>query len=56
MSEPRPSQTGPSGAFSHAGDLGFTETRMVRSREKEAQRVEVRTEAECKFKGVPIQT
>ena len=51
MSEPRPSQTGPSGASSYAGDLGSTETWEVLSREKEAQLVDVRTEAECNFMG-----
>jgi hypothetical protein len=53
MSEPRPSQTGPSGASSYAGDLGSTETWEGLSREKEAQLVDVRTEAECKFMGAP---
>jgi hypothetical protein len=56
MSEPRPSQTGPSGASSYAGDLGSTQTWEGLSREKEAQLVDVRTEAECKFMRVPIQT
>jgi rhodanese-related sulfurtransferase len=52
MSEPRSSQPDPSGS-GYAGDLSPQETWDFLAREKAAQLVDVRTEAEWNFVGVP---
>jgi len=52
MSEQRPSATGPIPA-NYAGDLGTSESWELLVREAQAQLVDVRTEAEWNFVGVP---
>ena len=53
MSDHTPSPTGRPSALGYAGDLAPTETWGLLVREKQAQLVDVRTEAEWNFVGVP---
>jgi rhodanese-related sulfurtransferase len=52
MSEPRSSHAGPSGA-GYEGDLGPRETWDLLAKESAAQLIDVRTEVEWNFVGVP---
>jgi rhodanese-related sulfurtransferase len=53
MSEPRPSKTAPSPSGAYAGDLGPRESWELLSKEPEGQLVDVRTQAEWNFVGLP---
>lgn len=53
MSDPRFSPTAPSAAAPYAGDIGPKETWEQLSKDPHAQLVDVRTEAEWNFVGVP---
>src|SRR5262245_22163138 len=53
MSEPHPPKTGASPSGGYAGDLSPTESWNLLSKETDGQLVDVRTEAEWNFVGVP---
>jgi rhodanese-related sulfurtransferase len=53
MTEPRPSQTAPSGAAAYAGDLSPKEAWERLAQEPTSQLIDVRSEAEWNFVGVP---
>ena len=53
MTEPRPSQTAPSGAAAYAGDLSPKQAWERLAQEPTSQLIDVRSEAEWNFVGVP---